>query len=130
LRNDPPVILDGAHNPQAAEELVRTIGEVFPGMPLGLVMGMCREKDLESFLAPFAGIVRRIWAVPLRNERGRDPDEIRSAAERRGLRASVCTVAAAMREAEEWALAEKGCVCITGSLFLVGEVLGEARGAS
>jgi dihydrofolate synthase / folylpolyglutamate synthase len=123
LGTDPPVILDGAHNPGAAEALAASLAATLGGKPLGLVLGMCGDKDLRGFLKAFSGLARRLWAVPLRTDRGRPPAEIAAAARSLGWTVSEAALPAAMAEAEAWARASGGAVCETGSLFLVGEVL-------
>lgn len=119
----PPMVLDGAHNPQAAEALADTLRSVFRHQPCGLVLGMCGDKDLPRFLTPFRGLIRRCWAVPLTNERGVDPEEIVRAAAHEGWSVAACTLTDALTEASAWASDEDGVVCVAGSLFLVGDVL-------
>ncbi len=129
LATAPPLILDGAHNPQGGETFARSLQELLPGRPLGLILGMCADKDLERFLTPFSGRVKRCWAVPLRNERGRTPDEIAAAAARLGWPVEAAALAGALDAATAWARENGGAVCVAGSLFLAGEVLELKRGA-
>ena len=123
LQAAPPRILDGAHNPGAAEVLAAWLKRVFKGRPLGLVLGMCGDKDMVEFLKPFAGLVDRVWAVPLRSDRGLDPGLIAWQADRMGWSATTTTLDTALPESRAWAEQAGGAVCITGSLYLVGEML-------
>ena len=123
LEQEPPVLCDGAHNPQAAQALASSLKRLIGKRPLGLVLGLCDDKDLSAFLKPFAGMVRKIWAVPIRNERSRPAGEIHEVARRLGLDAEESDLGGAMAAAREWAGRDGGCVCVTGSLFLVGELL-------
>jgi dihydrofolate synthase / folylpolyglutamate synthase len=52
VADDPPVVLDGAHNPQAAGVLARAVAETFPSPPIA-VLGVLADKDV-------AGIVREL----------------------------------------------------------------------
>ncbi len=123
LSPDPVVIVDGAHNPEGAGALARTIRDLLPGRPLGLVLGMCADKDLDHFLAPFAGLVKRCWAVPLQNERSLKPAEIVSQAGRLGWPTEAAALPPALEAASAWARQNQGAVCVAGSLFLAGETL-------
>ena len=123
LSDRPPTLLDGGHNPDAARGLAATLRDLFKKRPIGLVWGMCNDKDSAGFLAALPDTVRRCWAVPIRSERSRTTSELAGLARGRRWAAKESTVAEALAEAREWALTENGAVCIAGSLFLVGEVL-------
>jgi dihydrofolate synthase/folylpolyglutamate synthase len=58
----PLVILDGAHNPDAAEALVATLYEAFRWGQLHLVMGAFRDKDVEAVAGIFARLADRAYA--------------------------------------------------------------------
>lgn len=124
LSIDPPFILDGAHNPGAAEALAETLRQVLKEKPIGLVLGMCSDKDMRSFLKPFSKLVKKLWAVPIKSDRSVPTAQIISAGKGMGWGVSETTLAMALSEAESWARENGGAVCVTGSLFLVGEVLG------
>ena len=123
LADDPPVILDVAHNPQAAAALAEALGRSFPGQPVGLVCGICNDKDLRRFLAPFAALVKRCWAVPIDTPRGLPRGRIADAGRKLGWETSESDVTTAVAQAGDWAREEGGVVCIAGSFFLAGEVL-------
>lgn len=119
----PPVIVDGAHNPEAAGVLVKSLRSIFGQLPLGLVLGIAADKDLAGFLRPFAGLVKRCWAVPIRSERSRPTSEVAAEARRLGCPVIRTEVRTAVNQAEKWAVKNKGGVCIAGSFFLAGEVI-------
>jgi dihydrofolate synthase/folylpolyglutamate synthase len=126
LSQDPPVILDGAHNPGASLVLGRSLKKVLGRKPIGLVVGMCSDKDIPSFFAGFKGVVR-VWAVKIRNERSIPAEDLAVIARGRGFQCEALPLKEALRAAEDWAKSAGGAVCIAGSLFLAGEVL-EMRG--
>ena len=103
--------------------LARTLRQVLPGRSVGLVLGMCADKDAHAFLVPFAKRLRRVWLVPLQNDRSMPAADLRRAVP--GGRTEVVEAAldVAMAEAAEWAEENGAAVCVTGSLFLVGEAL-------
>ncbi|MCX6994065.1 MAG: bifunctional folylpolyglutamate synthase/dihydrofolate synthase [Kiritimatiellaeota bacterium] len=127
LSKEPVTILDGAHNPEGAHILSQVLHELVKGQPVGLVAGMCADKDLGGFLRALAGRIQRVWAVPLRTERSLPPGTIAAQAQVMGCPVAIASVPDALREASAWAAANRGVVCIAGSLYLAGEVL-ELRG--
>jgi dihydrofolate synthase/folylpolyglutamate synthase len=56
LRSEPPLVIDGAHNPQAAEVLATAIAEAFPKRKPLLVLAVLEDKDA-------LGIVRALAPV-------------------------------------------------------------------
>ncbi len=119
----PPVIIDGSHNPEAAEALARSMEDLFPRMPIGLVIGMACDKNIAGFIHPFSSVVKKCWAVPIRSDRSLPPEIVANKSKAIGWDTKQTTVRIAVEEASSWARAEGGVVCITGSLFLAGETL-------
>lgn len=122
LSSEPAVVLDGGHNPGAAEVLAASLKKLFPGRPVGMVIGMCGDKDTASFLAAFRG-VHRFWAVTIRNERAVPADRLAEIIRNSGFQCDAVSLEAALEQSSEWAGTVNGVVCIAGSLFLAGEVL-------
>ncbi len=128
LGKEPVTILDGGHNPGAAVLLAEALKELGGKKPVGLVCGMCGDKDIAGFLKPLARQVKRLWAVRLKTERSAEPARILEAAFALGIPAETAALAEARQAAATWAMQAGGVVCIAGSLFLAGEVLeGEGR---
>jgi len=123
LREHPVVIADAAHNPSGAGTLVATLKT--QGLKrVALVTGMCGDKDAAGVVRLLAGVARRVWAVPIANARSLPPAELAALFAQDGVEATaMVSVADALREAETWALAENTAVIVTGSIFLLGEVL-------
>lgn len=123
LETDPPVILDGAHNPDGARALAVTLKELFKKRKIGLVWGMCGDKDALGFAKALGGTVKRCWCVPIDSERSVEPKTLLQIARTEGWQAEVTSVTLAREQAKAWATDNNGVVCIAGSLFLAGEVL-------
>jgi dihydrofolate synthase/folylpolyglutamate synthase len=118
---NPPILLDGAHNPAGARALadhLRTIG------PFVLVFGAMEDKDVEQIgrtLFPLAEAV--VLARARSSDRAATPQRL---AERAGRFArqlhqgrDVATALALARRLTP----EGGTIVVAGSLYLVGEVL-------
>ncbi len=126
LAND--IVLDGAHNPEAADVLVRTWREVFGSTKARLVFSAMRDKDTQMLLQILRNIADEILLVPVSgNPRTCSPEELRSMAEVAGF---PQIHASSLEDALACVTAESCPVLVTGSLFLVGEALAQLRGQS
>jgi dihydrofolate synthase/folylpolyglutamate synthase len=126
---DPPIVLDGAHNPDAVAALVESLREVLPRGPLGLVLGVLDDKDAAGMLARLLPLCRRAWFTAPPGSRALPPAVLQSLARQRGFEEVVCEPAPrrALTQARDWAREAKATVLVTGSVYLVGEVLAELK---
>jgi dihydrofolate synthase/folylpolyglutamate synthase len=92
-----------------------------------LIVGMLATKDSEGFLSNFAGLARRMIAVPVPNaEKGMSADAVAGAARAIGLSAtSRNNLTSALEAACKLDLDPPPRILITGSLYLAGEALRE-----
>lgn len=114
------LIIDGAHNPPAAEALANALCEI-PHRRLVLLLGMMRDKDLSRFVRILAPVADEVVPLSLPGERAFSAGEIRKAAEKH---APVRFCAGCAGEALDYAAdgAKRGTVvCLTGSLYAAGE---------
>lgn len=121
--------LDGGHNAAAARTIAAALADIEERVPrpLILVLGMLATKDLDGFLQHFAGLARRIIAVPISGqEKGRPPESIADAARRIGIAAEARdSIADALTRVTQLRIEPPPRVLITGSLYLAGEVLAD-----
>jgi dihydrofolate synthase/folylpolyglutamate synthase len=127
LSDDPPVVVDGAHNPGAGQALADSLAAIAKGRPVGLIVGMCNDKDVRDFLKPFSKSVVMLWAVPIRSERCLSTGIIGAVGRSMGLECSETSLRQGLNDARSWAARNNGIVCICGSLFLAGEVIEGGR---
>jgi dihydrofolate synthase / folylpolyglutamate synthase len=130
------VIVDGAHNPPAAQALARALSDLqssqlsdFPNSQLSLIAGFCGDKDVDEVLRILKPFVREGFAVRTNNPRSLSAEETAVHMRSVGIPAVACDSLAD-------ALAQTGGVhgvptqtpkhpntLICGSLFLAGEAL-------
>ena len=111
------VLLDGGHNPSAAEALAAAL----QGRTFDVVLGMLANKDAEAFLALLMPIVRSVVAVPIAGHAHHAPEKLCAIARTLGVLASAAaTLGEALNQPADETPAP---VLITGSLYLAGEVL-------
>jgi dihydrofolate synthase / folylpolyglutamate synthase len=128
-RVKPGLILDGAHNLAASRRLVATWREYRPqGRPL-VIFGGLRDKALPEMAAALADIAAEFFLVPVNNPRAVDPGRL-AASLPPGIPHQVFgSVADALRAADDHRDDYPNEILVTGSLFLVGEVLAILEGS-
>lgn len=121
---EPPVIVDGAHNPDAAAALREALRRARVRQPVALVAGLCADKDTSAFLHTLASAVRRAWAVPVPSPRTLPAADTARLMRSAGIGAvEAAELPTALAAARAWAAAEGGAVLVCGSLFLAGRSL-------
>lgn len=123
VSRDPPVLLDGGHNPDAALAMRDLIDECAGGRKVALVTGILGDKDAAGYFAAWRGRIDRCWVVPVRSSRAADLESLRAAARQVVADVIAVDLETACREALEWARRENGLVCVTGSLYLAGQFM-------
>jgi dihydrofolate synthase/folylpolyglutamate synthase len=123
----PLTVLDGAHNPAAVGELVRSLPDVLGGRGVGLVMGVLEDKDAASMLAALLPACERAWFTAPPSPRALSPAALQSLARQLEFDAVECEPQPerALARARRWA-GEDGdhrAVLATGSIYLVGDLL-------
>jgi dihydrofolate synthase / folylpolyglutamate synthase len=121
--------LDGGHNPDGGRAVAAALADLEERVsrPLVLIVGMLASKDCEGFLRNFAGLARRMIAVPVPGvEKGLSAATVADTARAIGLSAtSRDSVSEALDAARKLDLDPPPRILITGSLYLAGEVLRE-----
>jgi dihydrofolate synthase/folylpolyglutamate synthase len=117
----PLIVLDGAHNPAAAEALAEALPETFTGDRLHLVMGVFADKDLEGIVRPLAPLADAGYASAVDSVRALPPETIAAAMTAAGVPAEAfSTVREALDAAREVA-SEDDLILVTGSLYTVAD---------
>ncbi|MCA9452070.1 MAG: hypothetical protein KC584_05500, partial [Nitrospira sp.] len=126
VQRNPFLLLDGAHNLAGAQVLFDFLHSQIhdgAGRQLILVVGMMRDKNLRGFLRVLIPLVDHLILTQPRMERAASVDELSQAVDRDDL--VPCLLAdswEAVCRAKDIAK-PADVICVTGSLFLVGEVL-------
>jgi dihydrofolate synthase / folylpolyglutamate synthase len=119
----PEMVIDVAHNPAGAWALRSALSERYKDRPLIFVFGAMRDKAISEIAEILFPLADRVIATRPANPRAASPEEIRQAAARTGSEIEPLEdVQRALERAR--ALAGSGTVIvITGSIYLVGEVM-------
>ncbi len=120
------VWLDGGHNPEGGRIVAAALGDLEERVsrPVVLIVGMLTTKDHDGFLRNFAGLARRLIAVPIASEKSLPAEAVAETASAIGIPASACSdIGAAFDAVAALDLAPRPRILVTGSLYLAGEVL-------
>ena len=133
VERHPLLLLDGAHNPAAAEAVAAYLAHYrhdHPRSRLILVIGMMREKDREGFLRIVLPLADEVVVAQVQIPRAASVRELCASLGERADAAHVAPLPAdALSLARRLATAED-VICVTGSLMLVGEVKALLRGCA
>ncbi|MGN1359666.1 MAG: bifunctional folylpolyglutamate synthase/dihydrofolate synthase [Kiritimatiellia bacterium] len=122
IEEEPPMILDSAHNPDGMAALRESLHlQQFRG-PIGLVVGMCADKDVAESVRTIEPAGDRVWTVPVRNPRSIAPQAL-CAHFRKIPAQAIDTLPVALDLARTWAELNNGLLVVAGSIFLAGELL-------
>ena len=124
LSLDPPVVADAAHNPAGAKALARSLDSEFRGVRFTLLIGCSQSKDAEGILAALAHVGARAVVTAYDSPSAVHPCRLARMAAAHWDEVYVATDAAS---ALETALSLGGPLCVTGSIYLLGEVLPQLR---
>ena len=127
----PHVVLDGAHNPAAADVLARYLTDYtnqHPASRIILVWGMMRDKDHRGFITPLLPVISEIIVTQAALARSATVHELRAA-----LDEWPGPVLEAMLPMDAVTLARsragsQDLICIAGSLMLLGDIKAAMRG--
>ncbi|MGH6735537.1 MAG: bifunctional folylpolyglutamate synthase/dihydrofolate synthase [Methyloceanibacter sp.] len=117
--------LDGGHNAAGGQVIAHTLAELDERVPrpVHVIWGMMETKDARSFIAPFKGLVERIYTVPIPEEPNAfAPEPLADIARDEGFDAvAVNSVPEALLRSASNNGAARVLIC--GSLYLAGHVL-------
>jgi len=124
VERHPDLLLDGAHNPAAAQVLRSFLLENYTskGRKVFMIFGAMQDKDLAGIMQPLFATAEKVLVTRAETPRAADPVFLEGIARRYHgavLRAPSLSAALSAARAEA---GENDVICVTGSLYLVGDV--------
>ncbi|MEK6653361.1 MAG: folylpolyglutamate synthase/dihydrofolate synthase family protein [Nitrospirota bacterium] len=145
ISDNPPILIDGAHNPSASSVLADSLRNNFLNTyrRIILIMGIMADKDIKGIMAPLLPLASEIIFTAPAYERAASPERLAECASSLGF--TNIHIARTMREAIEMAIERSApgsfasgeparggqlsaLTVITGSFYTIGEAK-EALGA-
>ncbi len=132
VSNDPLIMIDGAHNPAAAEALAAFIGRHLAEYRIILIAGVMSDKDIAGILAPLLPLASDIIFTAPDYGRAASPHDLSEYGSSLGyISAETSSVKDAIETAKKIYLSHpmrQSLILITGSFYTIGEarqLLGE-----
>lgn len=124
VRDDPPVLVDVAHNAEGAAALAATVAALFPGRRVAFVVALSRDKAHIEFLKRLGAVASRFYLTQFEGERATPASSLLDAAPSRHLTCeTVPSIPQALERSLRWARESNGVVVVAGSFFLLAEAL-------
>lgn len=123
IAEDPTILLDGAHNPAGMKMLKKTLKEDFEYERLILIVGILEDKDIQRMLTTIVPISDVVIVTKSKNARACEPAALKDRIKEIGYTKDLFvekSLPKAIDHAKVMA-GKKDVICISGSLFTVGE---------
>jgi dihydrofolate synthase/folylpolyglutamate synthase len=121
VSTSPYIILDGAHNLDAARTLSRFLSEEFKNKKITIITGMLDDKPYPAMLKSTLSVCRRAILTKPAIDRALEPETLFEAS--KGIIKNI-KIIPDVKEAIGYAIrtaSKDEVICITGSLYVVGE---------
>ncbi len=122
VKKDPLFIVDGGHNPQCLESLVKNIRDYLPGRRIIALTGVLADKDYGQMYLPVMPYISQFVCITPPNERKLEARELADHLRAAGAQAQAAeSIPQGVRMALELA-GEDGVVLCFGSLYSIGTI--------
>lgn len=115
----PHIWVDAAHNSSGAQVLADTL-RTLPSEPTTLIWGMKEDKDVQTALKAFSGVIDNLWAVQIPSTPCHSPEAIVTVGENLGIPSKAMEFEDALAQARA---TKNHRFVIAGSIYLIGAVL-------
>jgi len=122
VRRRPDFLIDGAHNPQCAEALTRSLAPLLGGRKAVFLVGVLSDKDWQKMLSLTFPIAKAFVTLTPPSQRAEDGCALAAWLSRKGFPAQF---APSVDTAVQMSIAlagEDGFVCSFGSLYSAGDI--------
>jgi len=117
VRKNPPVIIDGAHNPQCAEALAAALNKYLPGKQSVFLMGVLADKEYDKIVSSLRPYAKSFVCVTPDSPRALSAEALAEYLRSLGEEAVSCGNFA---DGVMTALADNSPVVACGSLYMAG----------
>ncbi len=122
MQQDPLFIIDGGHNPQCIEALVKNIEDYLADKTVIVLTGVLADKDYADMYKPVMPLVQEFVCITPPNPRKLDANLLAQYLSEAGAKATPCeTIEDGVRTAMEKAGTD-GVVLCFGSLYSIGAI--------
>ncbi len=124
IGSNPTIILDGAHNPSGMRQLVRNIKSIYKYKKLIVVLGILYDKEIKKMVSTISEIADIIVISKSQSHRAAAVETLEKEVHKTGIcyykePDSISAFERAKKIADK-----EDLICVSGSLYTIGEVLG------
>lgn len=119
---DPLFIIDGGHNPQCIDALVKNIDDYLTGKRVIALTGVLADKDYGEMFRPVMDKVAQFVCITPDNPRRLPAAELAEHLRRAGATATPCNTVAEGVETAKALAGNDGVVLCFGSLYSIGDI--------
>ncbi len=126
VRNTPMTVVDSAHNAASITATMRAIGQSFNYDSMVVIFGCNADKDIDGMLDQLRLGADKVVFVPTPSPRSADPRELHARFLEKTQK--MAQTATTLRDAYQIALncvTRDDLICVTGSVYLVGQAKAE-----
>lgn len=131
VRENPPLIIDGGHNVEAAKNLVDSLLNIYPDKKFDFLISMLNTKDINGFLKEIKKISSKLIITEIPDKLSYTADEIEKFVKKHKF--PEYEVIKKPQDAFNQLKSYNSPSCVCGSFYLIGylkkEVLNEKTGA-
>ena len=122
VSRDPLFIIDGGHNPQCIDALVKNIEDYLKDRKVIALTGVLADKDYGDMYKPMMPLIHEFVCITPDNPRKMEAADLARHLQSAGAKATACaTTAEGVRKAMELA-GKDGAVLCFGSLYSIGAI--------
>lgn len=122
LKESPYVFLDGGHNVQCINELIKILNQYFKDKKIIFVTGVMKDKDYQGMYQLLAPYASEFIAVEPKNIRALPLSMLKKELEQYNKHVYECSsVKEGIKLSLEYAHTED-VICMVGSLYMAGEI--------
>lgn len=124
IGHDPTIIVDGAHNPSGMTQLVHNLKTIYTYDRLIAVVGILYDKDIHKMIRLLAEVVDIFVISKSQSHRAAPVETLEREVKRTGKEYYVRPDSISAYEYAKQIADKNDLICVCGSLYTVGEVLG------
>ena len=122
VSRDPLIIIDGGHNPQCFDALMKNVEDYLPGKRIIALTGVLADKDYGEMFKPVMSFVEQFVCITPPSDRKLEANELAAHLQAVGGKATAAeSIEAGVKMAKELAGTD-GVVLCFGSLYSIGQI--------
>lgn len=118
LRENPPVVIDSAHNGDSMQRLVETVNEYFPEWPFILIFGASADKSMGEMLSAILPRCELVITAQSLHPRAATPEELKAIVEKYLIPVIAINPAEDAFSQALFLAGESKGILVTGSIFI------------